>query len=209
MQRAARNDTGIALHHHWLEAVAARKPCLCEGAMGRTILLTGRPGVGKTTIIKQIVDRLGDSAGGFYTTEIREGGRRQGFKIVTLDGKEGILSHVDIKHPPRVSKYGVNLRDLQEIGVTALRKAVAEAKWVIVDEIGKMELFSPAFREAIAGAIESDCVVVGTVMSGRNQWVDRVKNLPQVTVLEVTTANRDQMAQQVLDLLLTSSSPAR
>jgi nucleoside-triphosphatase len=208
MQGAATNDTGIGLHLHWLEAIATRRPCLCEGAMGRTILLTGRPGVGKTTIIKRIADRLGDSAGGFYTTEIREGGRRQGFNIVTLDGKEGILSHVDIKHSPRVSKYGVNLRDLEEIGVAALRRAVAEAQWVIVDEIGKMELFSPAFREAIVEAIESNCVVVGTVMSSRNQWVDRVKDLPQVTVLEVTTANRDHMAQRILDLLQTSSSPA-
>jgi nucleoside-triphosphatase len=177
--------------------------------MGRTILLTGRPGVGKTTIIKQIAERLGDSAGGFYTTEIREGGRRLGFKIVTLDGREGVLSHVDIKRPPRVSKYGVNLKDLEEIGVAALRRAVAEAQWVVVDEIGKMELFSEAFRAAIVEAIESDAVVVGTVMSSRNAWVDRVKNLPQVNVLEVTTANRDQMAQRVLDLLHTSPSPVR
>lgn len=177
--------------------------------MGRTILLTGRPGVGKTTIIKQIADRLGDLAGGFYTTEIREGGRRQGFSIVTLDGKQGILSHVDVKDAPRVSRYGVNLGDLEEIGVAALRSAVAEARWVVVDEIGKMELLSEPFRAAILEAIESDSVVVGTVMSSRNQWVDRVKNLPQVTVLEVTTANRDQMAQRVLDLLHAPSSPTR
>jgi nucleoside-triphosphatase len=192
-----------------MSTVAAWKPSQCGGAMGRTILLTGRPGVGKTTIIKQIAERLGDSAGGFYTTEIREGGRRLGFKIVTLDGREGVLSHVDIKRPPRVSKYGVNLRDLEEIGVAALRRAVAEAQWVVVDEIGKMELFSEAFRAAIVEAIESDAVVVGTVMSSRNAWVDRVKNLPQVTVLQVTTANRDQMAQRVLDLLHTSPSPVR
>jgi nucleoside-triphosphatase len=108
-----------------------------------------------------------------------------------------------------VSKYGVNLRDLEEIGVAALRRAIAGAQWVVVDEIGKMELFSKAFREAIVEAIESDSVVVGTVMSSRNQWVDRVKDLPQVTVLEVTTTNRDRMAQRVLDLLDTSPGPTR
>ncbi len=173
--------------------------------MGRTILLTGRPGVGKTTIIREIAQRLGAAAGGFYTAEIRESGRRQGFKLVTLDGKEGILSHVDITDTPRVSGYGVNLRDLEEIGVTALRRAVAEAQCVVVDEIGKMELLSDEFRMAIVEAIESDSTVVGTVMTSRNQWVDRIKNLPQVTVLEVTRDNREQMVPLVMELLQSPS----
>jgi nucleoside-triphosphatase len=169
--------------------------------MGRTILLTGRPGVGKTTIIRQIADALGGPAGGFYTGEIRERGRRRGFKIVTLDGEEGILSHVDIKGPPRVGRYGVNLRDLERIGVAAVRRAVTDAEYVVIDEIGKMELFSEQFREAVLEAIRSDKPVLGTVLRGTNQWVDDLKALPEVTVLEVTQANRDGMGERVLDLL--------
>jgi nucleoside-triphosphatase len=169
--------------------------------MGRTILLTGRPGVGKTTIIREIAERLGAAAGGFYTAEIREGSRRQGFRIVTLDGKEGVLSHVDIRGTPRVSRYGVNLKDLEEIGVAALRRAVADADYVLIDEIGKMELFSEDFRRAVLEAIRSDRPVVGTVLRSRNAWVDNLKTLPEVTVLEVTEANRDRMAQHALDLL--------
>ncbi len=173
--------------------------------MGRTILLNGRPGVGKTTIIREIAERLGAAAGGFYTAEIREGGRRQGFKIVTLDGKEGVLSHVDIRGTPRVSRYGVNLKDLEEIGVAALRRAVAEADYVLVDEIGKMELFSEGFRRAVLEAIRSDKPVVGTVLRSKNTWVDGLKALPEVTVIEVTEANRAGMARSVLDLLHATS----
>ena len=169
--------------------------------MGRTILLTGRPGVGKTTVIKKIAESLGDSAGGFYTTEIREGGCRRGFRIMTLDGKEGILSHVDLNGAPHVSKYGVNLRDLEEIAVAALLRALKRRQCVVVDEIGKMELFSPRFREVVLTAIEGDGMVVGTVMKASNPWVDNLKALPQVTILEVTEANRDQLAQRVLGLL--------
>jgi nucleoside-triphosphatase len=173
--------------------------------MGRTILLTGRPGVGKTTIIKSIAERLGDAAGGFYTAEIREGGRRRGFKIVTLAGEVGILSHVDIKGSPRVSRYGVNLRDLEQIGVAAVRTAVAESDYVIVDEIGKMELFSEDFREAVTKAIESDKPLVGSVMRSHNHWVDDLKALPTVTVLEVTRENREQIVPLVMELLQSSS----
>jgi nucleoside-triphosphatase len=177
--------------------------------MGRTILLTGRPGVGKTTVIKEIAESLGDSAGGFYTAEIRESGRRQGFKIITMDGEEGILSHVDLKGSPRVSKYGVNLRDLEAMGVPALLDAETRGQCVLVDEIGKMELFSEPLREVVLAAIEGDSTVVGTVMKARNPWVENLKALPQVTVLEVTEANRDHMAQRVLDLLDVTSTGAR
>lgn len=169
--------------------------------MGRTILLAGRPGVGKTTVIKQVVDMLGGEAGGFYTEEIRQGGRRLGFKIITLEGEEGVLAHVDIKDAPRVSKYGVNVRDLEEIGVAALRRAIEERRYVVVDEIGKMELYSQEFRRAVAEALESERVVLGTVMAGSHPWVDTLKARPQVTVLTVTQGNREDMARRILDML--------
>jgi len=173
--------------------------------MGRTILLTGRPGAGKTTVIKKALDRLEGRAGGFYTAEMRKGGRRQGFKIVTLDGQEGILSHVDIKGRPRVSRYGVNLTDLDEVAVPALRQAIAEADCIVVDEIGKMELFSEEFRKAVTEAVESEKPVLGTVMATRDPWVDSLKALPQVTVIEVTQDNREQMVPLVMELLQSPS----
>jgi len=169
--------------------------------MGRTILLAGRPGVGKTTIIKQVVDMLGGEAGGFYTEEIRRGGRRQGFKIITLEGEEGVLAHVDIKGGPRVSKYGVNLKDLEEVGVAALRRAIEERRYVVVDEIGKMELYSQEFRGAVGEALNSEKIVLGTVLAGPHPWVDTLKAKPQVTVLTVTEGNRESMAQRILDML--------
>ena len=169
--------------------------------MGKTILLTGRPRVGKTTIIKDVVRRLLGQAGGFYTEEMRERGRRQGFKIVTLDGKEGVLAHVGIKSRMRVSKYGVNLADLEGIGVAAIREALAQKDYVVIDEIGKMELFSQAFRDAVWEAIHSDKSILGTITLASHPWADSVKALPQVTILEVTKANRDRIAQQVLDSL--------
>jgi nucleoside-triphosphatase len=167
--------------------------------MGKTILLTGRPRVGKTTIIKEVVRKLPGRAGGFYTEEVRERGQRQGFKIVTLDGQEGILAHVGIKSRMRVSKYGVSLADLEDIGVAAIREAMAHKDYVVIDEIGKMELFSQVFKDAVCEAVHSDKPVLGTITLASHPWADRVKALPEVTVIEVTEANRDSIARQVLD----------
>jgi nucleoside-triphosphatase len=119
-------------------------------------LLTGQPGTGKTSLIKQVVAGFPTKAGGFYTEEIRRQGTRLGFKLVTLKGQEAILAHIDFNKRFRVGKYGVDVSVMDKVGVPALREAAEQCDLVIVDEIGKMELFSSAFREAVPEIIGSD-----------------------------------------------------
>ena len=99
-----------------------------EVTMGRTLLLTGRPGIGKTTVIKAVVGWLGERAGGFYTEEIRDQGRRKGFRLVALDGQAAVMAHVDLrgKGRPRVSRYGVDVGAIERVGVSALQRAMEE-----------------------------------------------------------------------------------
>ncbi|MBN2541408.1 AAA family ATPase [bacterium] len=138
------------------------------------ILLTGLPGSGKTTVIKKIAERLGDGAVGFYTGEIRVKGRRVGFKIRTLSGREGVLAHIDIKAQYKVSKYGVNIEDLESIGVKELRRGLKEKKVIIIDEIGKMELYSKSFREILNNILNSELDIVATVIYEPNPFADKV-----------------------------------
>ena len=187
--------------------------------MGRAILLTGRPGVGKTTIIQKVLDRWEAGAGGFYTEEIQEQGRRTGFRLVTLEGATGILASVNISSPCCVGKYGVNLRDLEQVGVEALNRAVRQpgasllvideahqsqrdssstTDLIVIDEIGRMELFSPAFREAVERALDSPKLVLGTVMARSHPWVDAIKARSNVSLVEVTTLNRSTLPEQIL-----------
>ena len=118
-------------------------------------LLTGKPGTGKTSLIKQAIAGMKGKAGGFYTEEIRTQGVRKGFRLVTLDGQSVTLAHTDIDSPYRVSKYGVDIDSLEQVGVSALHRAAQECDLVIIDEIGKMELFSNDFREAVLLTIDS------------------------------------------------------
>ncbi|MFQ5987800.1 MAG: NTPase, partial [Dehalococcoidia bacterium] len=166
--------------------------------MKKACLLTGGPGVGKTTIIKQAIGNLQGKAGGFFTEEIRAGGVRQGFRIVTLEGQSATLAHIDIKSPYRVSKYGVDMEGLDRVGVAALRVATRECDLVVVDEIGKMELFSPSFREAVLEAIDGGKRVLGTIMLTSHPWADRIKRHPNVALISVTRMNQRQVLEQVL-----------
>ena len=171
--------------------------------MGRALLLTGRPGVGKTTIVRSVVDRLGARAGGFYTEEIREAGRRIGFRLVALDGPTGVLAGLNIPSPCRVGRYRVFLPDLERVGVGSLWRAIQhpDVSVVVIDEIGKMELFSPAFRDAVLAGLDSPKTVVGTITMGRSSWVDTVKSRPEVTLREVTLANRGALPALILGWL--------
>jgi nucleoside-triphosphatase len=169
--------------------------------MGRTLLLTGRPGIGKTTVVRAVAESLGDRAGGFYTEEIRGPGGRKGFRLVTLDGKDAVMAHVDLKGKgrPRVSRYGVDVGTVERVGVSALRRAMQERRIVVVDEIGKMELFCGPFKDAVLLAMGGPYTVVATVMAKPNPWVDSLRAMPGVTIWEVTMENRGQLAESVID----------
>jgi len=148
--------------------------------MAQSLLLTGHPGIGKTTIIKKVVRALGPRAGGFYTEEIRGPGGRHGFRLVTLDGEQAVFAHKDFRDPrfPRVGRYGVDVAALDRVGVKALQRAMQEGKLIIIDEIGRMELYSTAFQETLLKAILS--------------------SLAPVTIWEVNRMTRDEMPVRVL-----------
>jgi nucleoside-triphosphatase len=165
--------------------------------MKQAYLLTGPPGVGKTTLIKEAISAVEQRAGGFYTREIRSQGVRQGFEIVTLDRASATLASVDFHSPHRVGKYGVMVDNLDNVGVVALRRAVKECDIVVVDEIGKMELFSPAFREAVLEALDSEKKLLGTIMLAPHHWADRIKQDPRVEMVMVSRTNQQRVAQEL------------
>jgi len=169
--------------------------------MKQVYLLTGRPGTGKTSLIKQAIAETGSKAGGFYTEEIRAQGVRQGFRLVTLDGQSTILAHVDIGSPYRVSKYGVDIDGLERVGVSALQRAAKQCDLVVIDEIGKMELFSVNFREAVLQMIDGGKRILGTIMLSPNPWADAIKLKPQVNLITVTRANHPQILSELLHWL--------
>jgi nucleoside-triphosphatase len=169
------------------------------------VLLTGMPGVGKTTLIHSVVEKLDRPARGFTTAEIREGGRRRGFKIATLDGQEGILAHETIAGSPRVSRYGVSTADLEAIGIPAITPH-DPSEIIILDEIGKMECVSEPFKDAAWRALDAPNLVLGTIARKGTGFIARVKQRPDVQLFEVTRGNRDQLVADILRLLAAERS---
>jgi len=168
----------------------------------KNILITGNPGVGKTTLIQNIISRLNVSAGGFYTSEVRdENGKRWGFKIISLDGREEVLASVDVISSRRVSKYGVDVGAVDSIGVTAIRDALKSKDIVVIDEIGRMELISDRFRDIVQIALDSPKPVLGTIALKETNTAKKIKERKDTRVIKLTRANFHEIETYIGRLL--------
>lgn len=163
----------------------------------KNILLTGLPGVGKTTLIRKVLDNLTTRAAGFITEEIRESGKRKGFRIRTLDGREGVLSHIESSGPKRVGKYGVNVEEFEKIGVASLEMALNEGQGVVIDEIGKMELFSNKFREILLQVLDRSPFVLATIAWKGDTFIENVKKRSDVSIYTITKNNREHLVSEI------------
>ncbi|GAC1503124.1 MAG: NTPase [Steroidobacteraceae bacterium] len=136
-------------------------------------------------------------AGGFYTEDLQSRGSREGFRIVTLDGEIALLAATGHPGHVHVSKYGVDLQELERVGVRAIRGAISRGHVVVADEIGKMQLFSQPFRQTILQAVRSGHPILGTIMKGRNPYADKIKAQRNVELLELTASNRVEILAEL------------
>jgi len=178
--------------------------------MAIRIGITGKPRIGKSTIIKAVISRLkaeGISVGGMLTADIREGGIRVGFSLEDINtGEKGILAHTHThihqkgQGPKvKVGKYIVNLADLDSIGANSIKNALTQPDpiIIIVDEIGPMELKSKKFIETVEEALESTkSMLVSVHQRSEHELVKRVKK--KFEIFEVTEENRDEMANRII-----------
>jgi len=170
-------------------------------AVRKNLLFTGSPGCGKSTIIEKIVQRIPRPITGFFTREIREKGRRVGFSITTLDGKRGILAHIDVQGRHRVGRYRVNLPDIDAFAVPSLIPE-NETVVVVVDEIGKMECLSAVFRRVIVEVLDSPNWVVGSIALTGDAFISSIKKRPDTRLITVSELNRDALVEEIPKILL-------
>lgn len=171
------------------------------------ILLTGPPGSGKTRLIQNVVDdlkNLGAVVGGLLTPEIRTAGERTGFHILDIQtGEKELMADVGFSSDVRVGRYGVNVNVIRDVAVNAIVRAMSKCDIIVIDEIGKMELYSKEFQETVEEALSSPKPLLGTVGERlRHPFTTRMKALPSVMLMTLTRSNWDQVYGDVKKMLL-------
>ncbi len=174
----------------------------------KNLLITGRPGIGKTTVIIKLSKLIADlKPAGFYTEELRRKGKREGFKIKSLRGKElGLLAHTDVSSPLRVGRYGVLLEEFEKI-LSDIRDELASARVVIIDEIGKMECYSQRFKELIRNLLDSGSIFVATLSERGGGFLEEVRARKDIELIRVTEENRDTLPLELEGSVRALTSP--
>ncbi len=167
----------------------------------KNIIITGKPGHGKTTLIKRIKDHLtkkGAIVGGIFTPEVREGKRRIGFKIVDImTGRDGILA-VKGGPGPRVGPYGVNVNVIKDLGITAIENAIKDADYILIDEVAPMELKDPNFISKVNEALLSDKIVIAAF---HRRIVQDIKDRDDIELFTINPRNRDLVYEKIKKMI--------
>jgi nucleoside-triphosphatase len=162
------------------------------------ILITGVPGVGKTTLIKNLAEVLNPvHPVGFYTAEVREERTRRGFEWISLDGRRGLLSHTDIQSRHRVGKYKVDIEGFENL-LGSLPFFSPSTRLIIIDEIGKMECLSDRFKTWLKECLDSEKWVIATIALKGTGFIEAVKKRHDVRLFEMTQENRDSLLNEIL-----------
>lgn len=172
------------------------------------LLITGRPGVGKSTLFSTIVRELREAGyivGGFMAPEVRQGGQRLGFKVVDLmTGAEAWLARRDVISPIRVGSYGVLVEEASKLVERALVGALEGANVIGIDEVGPMELKLPVFKPLLLKVLDSRKPMV-LVIHIRMNDDDILLRLNDARRIVLTFENREiyrkTIPKQVLDAL--------
>ncbi|MGQ9464073.1 MAG: NTPase [Candidatus Fervidibacter sp.] len=166
----------------------------------KNLLLTGLPGVGKTTIIRRVLQLLPKNlkVDGFFTEEGREGGERVGFQIVTLDGQRAWLARKGIQSPHKVGKYGIDVKAIESVIIPTLKRAIERSDLIVIDEIAKMELSHPVFARVVWECLESSKPVLGVIQRSRLPFLDEVRSRGDVSLFEVTQQNRNKLPEKIV-----------
>jgi nucleoside-triphosphatase len=168
--------------------------------------ITGLPSAGKTFALKKVIEMLegeGHRVGGMITEPMMRKSRRIGFYVMDwLTKEKKVFAHKDYSSRINVGRYGVDLKVLEDIGVNALKRATSASDIIIIDEVGKMEVESSPFIDAVKGALESDKPLILTLhKKSRNPLLQDIRRRDDVRILEVTPVNRNILPYKILKLM--------
>lgn len=168
--------------------------------------ITGLPGSGKTYALLRVIEMLQDGEvkiGGMIDEPVGDGRHKTGFTVRNLlSGETEVFASTEFESKVMVGKIGVDLSTLEAVGVKAIREACECCDIIVIDEVGKMEVESEAFIEAVKEALDAEKPMIITLhKKSRNPLLQDIRRRDDVRILEVTPTNRNILPYKIVRLM--------
>jgi nucleoside-triphosphatase len=168
------------------------------------IVLTGAPGVGKTTAVMRVARELkerGVKVGGIVSRELRTNNMRIGFEFIDLSTNDRNVLASITGNGPKVGKYFVNVAGCR-FAAERLTNAIRNYEVIICDEIGPMELKSREFIDTVKNLLYVDKKVIVVVHQKlQHPLTDEFRNKSSL-LINLDLENREKVNQILLDKLI-------
>jgi len=166
-------------------------------------IVTGDPGVGKTTVVMRVAETLkqrGLKVGGIISREIRSNNVRIGFEFVDLTTNERATLSSITGRGPRMGKYFVDL-DGCSFAVEKLSKAIKDSDVIICDELGPMEFKSKEFVDCAKDMLQLDKPIIVVVHKRLQHLIIDQFRKKASFLINVDLQNRNKAPDLLLDRL--------
>jgi nucleoside-triphosphatase len=168
--------------------------------------ITGLPGSGKTYALLRVIEMLKEEElqiGGMVDEPIEEARKKTGFTVRNLlTNEQQVFASTEFESKIMVGKIGVNLDKFEEVSIKAIKDAVDQCDIIVIDEVGKMEVESEAFVEAVKESLEADKPMIITLhKKSRNPLLQDIRRRDDVRILEVTPTNRNLLPYKIVRLM--------
>lgn len=169
--------------------------------MDNNFFLTGDLHVGKSVLIRRIIDSLASlNTGGFQTSRYYNGKKLEGFYIEDIaKGHEGpkeqfigrcINENHWVSIPSTFDDYGVKI--LEE----CLKNST---NLIVMDELGFFENDAIRFQNMVSMVLDSETPVLGVLKQAETPFLNMIQNRKDVNVFTITKDNRDEMFSVIMD----------
>ena len=162
------------------------------------LFLTGEKQVGKSTLLRRLIDARQLDCAGFETKAFYLNDERRGFVL-----------HGRIEMPPyendciacaRIGekKAAPVLETFNQNGVSILQKSLESASpYILMDELGRLESRAEDFCEQVLKTLDGKKRILGVLQKCNSALIDTISRRNDVTILTVTPENREEL----LDIL--------